>query len=181
MHMLLSTFESEMWTPQYIELWERIERHNFEPVQRLNFLGRLARDQNWTLIEARAAVEAYRRFCFLATVSSSPMTPSEAVDEVWHQHLIYSCDYWDIWCGQVLRKVLHHDPTPGGAEAQIRYRWQYAQTLALHEQFFGPPPAKLWPATHVRFGAGRRNKITDLMSFVVVPRRVIALRNLFLK
>jgi len=31
----------------------------------------------------------------------------------------------------VLQAPLHHDPTPGGPEAQIIYRRQYAQTLAL--------------------------------------------------
>lgn len=167
MYMSPSVFEAEIWMPQHRELWERIERHNFEPDQPFNFLARLARDRGWTLMQARTAVEAYRRFCFLATVSSSPMTPSEAVDEVWHQHLIYSRDYWDIWCGQVLRKPLHHDPTPGGPEAQRLYRMQYARTLALHERFFGPPSAELWPATHERFDSRPRNRIPDLMRFVV--------------
>ena len=85
------------------------------------------------------------------------MTPSEIVDEVWHQHLIYSRDYWDVWCAQVLRKPLHHIPTAGGLEAQQRFCAQYAQTLALHEHFFGPPPLDLWPATHGAFSAPSRN------------------------
>jgi hypothetical protein len=174
-------FYGEIWTPAQKELWARIERHDFEPGQPLNFAARLARDRGWGLAEARAAIDAYRRFCFLAAVSPSPVTPSEAVDEVWHQHLIYSRDYWDVWCGQVLGKPLHHDPTPGGPEAQRCYRLQYAQTLALYEQFFGPPPVALWPATHKRFGREPQFRTVDRSRFFVFPRPVVTLRRILLK
>jgi hypothetical protein len=173
--------DREIWTPPQKELWARIERHDFEPGQPLNFAARLARDRGWTLAEVRAAIEAYRRFCFLAAISPSPMTPSEAVDEVWHQHLIYSRDYWDVWCGQVLRKPLHHDPTPGGPEAQRRYRLQYAQTLALYEEYFGPPPSGLWPATHKRFGRKPQFRIVDRSRSFVFPRPDVTLRRILLK
>jgi hypothetical protein len=58
-----------VWTPPRQALWRRIEQHDFEPDTPLNFTRRLARDHGWRLDEARAAVEAYRRFCFLAIVS----------------------------------------------------------------------------------------------------------------
>src|SRR5215475_11885432 len=133
--------DEPVWTPARQDLWQRLEQHDFEPDTTLNFTRRLARDHGWSLEEARAAVDAYRRFCFLAVVSQTPVTPSEAVDEVWHQHLVYSRDYWTIWCGERLQAELHHDPTPGGAEAQMTYRRQYAETLALYERFFGTPDA----------------------------------------
>ncbi len=116
-------------------------------------------------------VDAYRRFCFLAVVSPTPVTPSEIVDEVWHQHLIYSRDYWTIWCGEKLRAPLHHDPTPGGPEAQMIYRRQYAETLALHERFFGPPNQELWPATHLRFAAPRY-QVTDRGRWFIIPKPI---------
>ena len=170
--------EDEIWSPPRKELWARIEQHNFEPDQPLTFTARLARDRGWTLAEARAAIGAYRRFCFLAAISTSPMTPSEIVDEVWHQHLIYSRDYWDVWCGQVLRTPLHHDPTPGGLDAQQRFRAQYAETLALHERYFGPPPVELWPATHERFGPKAQYRVVDRTRSFVAPRPNVILRRL---
>jgi hypothetical protein len=179
--MSLPAFERAVWSPEQKDLWARIERHDFEPDQPFNFLHRLARDHGWTVPDAKAAIEGYKRFCFLAVTSRTQVTPSEAVDEVWHQHLIYSRDYWDIWCGQVLRKALHHDPTPGGREAQSRYRLQYAQTLALHEQFFGPPPEELWPATHKRFSRRSRYRVVDLERSFVAPRLSVAFRQLFSK
>jgi hypothetical protein len=158
------------WTPDRKDLWDRIAHHNFEPQTALNFVQRLARDHGWPLAQAREAVDAYRRFCFLACVSSSPVTPSEAVDEVWHLHLIYTRDYWDVWCGEVLKRKLHHDPTPGGPDAQAMYRRQYAQTLALHEGFFGPPDIHLWPATHRRFGRSPQFQVVDKTQALVLPR-----------
>lgn len=166
-----------VWTPPRQALWQRIAQHDFEPDTPLNFTRRLARDHGWRLDEARAAIDAYRRFCFLAVVAPAPVTPSEVVDEVWHQHLIYSRDYWTIWCGQALRAPLHHDPTPGGPEAQMVYRRQYAETLALHEQFFGPPAAELWPATHLRFGRPRYH-VTDRSHWLIFPRPTAWIRRL---
>ena len=169
--------DEPVWTPARTALWRRIAAHEFEPDTPLNFTQRLARDHGWSLEEARAAVDAYRRFCFLAVISPVPMTPSEIVDEVWHQHLIYSRDYWQVWCGERLQATLHHDPTPGGAEAQQTYRRQYAETLALHERVFGPPSPALWPATHLRF-AGSRYRVTDRSRWLLVPRPLAWLRRL---
>ncbi len=166
------------WTPVRQELWRRIEQHDFEPDTPLNFTRRLARDHGWSLDEARAAVDAYRRFCFLAVVSPTPVTPSEIVDEVWHQHLIYSRDYWKVWCGEVLRAPLHHDPTPGGPDAQATYRRQYAETLELHERLFGSPSTTLWPATHVRFGRPRYS-VTDRDLWLMMPRPIAWIRRRF--
>jgi hypothetical protein len=151
-------------------LWNRIEAHNFEPDQPFNFVQRLGRDHGWTLKEARSAVEEYKRFCFLAVVSPTPVTPSEAVDEVWHQHLIYSKDYWDLWCGTVLQTTLHHDPTPGGPEAQRRYHRQYAETLALYERYFGQPDEAWWPGTRARFGPAPRYRIVDTQQRYMFPK-----------
>jgi hypothetical protein len=70
--------DEPVWTSARQELWRRIAQHDFEPDTPLNFTRRLARDHGWSLEDARAAVDAYRRFCFLAIVSPTPVTPSEA-------------------------------------------------------------------------------------------------------
>lgn len=166
-----------LWNDARKDLWDRVQAHDFEPDTTLNFTRRLARDHGWSLETTRAAIDAYRRFCFLAVVSPTPVTPSEIVDEVWHQHLIYTRDYWAIWCGLVLKASLHHDPTPGGSEAQQTYRRQYAETLALHERFFGPPPADIWPATHLRFRQPRYH-VTDRMRWFILPKPVAWIRRI---
>ncbi len=158
------------WTDTETALWQRLAAHPFEtPGHSMDFTARLARDRGWSLAFARGAVHEYRRFCFLTRVSPTPMTPSEEVDEVWHTHLAYSRDYWDRWC-PALGGPLHHDPTPGGPAAQGLYRTQYAETLALYERRFGPPPEAYWPATHRRFRGAPRYRIVDADRVFVLKR-----------
>jgi hypothetical protein len=140
--------QANAWTDDLCELWRRIERHDFEPGQPLNFTRRFASHAGWTLDTARTAIGEYRRFCFLAAATAEPVTPSEEVDEVWHFHLTYTSDYWDVWCRTVLRRPLHHNPTCGDADKDSGFRSRYATTLARYERFFGPPSAEFWPPTY---------------------------------
>ncbi len=153
----MDRIESANWGVREQELWQRLRAHPFEqPDQGLDFTRRLAREQGWTLTEARAAVDEYRRFCFLACVGDDHATPSAEVDEVWHLHLIHTRDYWSTFCPEVLQSTLHHGPTRGGNDERMRYRQQYADTLARYEQWFGPPPERWWPGTRERFAEPAR-------------------------
>lgn len=176
--MLDSIPDPSSWIPSLAALHERIEAHPFDPGTPLGFTRRLARDHGWPLTFARDAVREYGRFCFLAVAFPIPVTPSEEVDEVWHLHLTYSRDYWDVWCGTVLQAPLHHDPTPGGRAAQARFRAQYAETMALYEGFFGPPPEAFWPAAPRRFGARPRFRVVDGDAVLTLPRPGTLLRRL---
>lgn len=159
------------WSAEERELWCRIGAHPFECKEHaLDFTARLARDRGWSLDFARGAVAEYRRFCFLAMVFDTPVTPSEEVDEVWHQHLTYSRDYWERWCGQALGAPLHHDPTAGGPAEQARYRGRYAETLARYEAYFGPPDPAFWPGTRQRFRPKPRYRIVDEDRVWLLPR-----------
>jgi uncharacterized protein (TIGR04222 family) len=157
--------------PDQEALWKRLSAHPFErPEQHLDLVRRLAREQGWSLDEARSAVEEYRRFCFLACISEQPLTPSEAVDQVWHLHLTHSRDYWERFCGQVLQRSLHHDPTVGGAVSGRRYVEQYGETLLRYEQHFGVAPARWWPAAHERFARPERWRWIDRERYWLLPR-----------
>jgi len=112
----------------------------------------------------------YRRFCFLTFSGSGVITPSEEVDEIWHQHLTYTRDYRDVWCGSVPGAPLHHDPTAGGPTQDRYFRARYAATLAAHERFFGPPAELYWPATHIRFAARPRFRTIDDSRWLALPR-----------
>jgi hypothetical protein len=163
------TGNPDAWRPELTSLWDRIAHHDFEPDLALNFTRRLARDKSWTMALARGAVAEYRRFCFLTFSGSGVMTPGEEVDEVWHQHLTYTRDYWDVWCGAVLGGPLHHDPTEGGPDQDRYFRARYAATLAAYERFFGPPPELFWPATHVRFASRPRFRTIDRRRWFALP------------
>jgi uncharacterized protein (TIGR04222 family) len=140
------------------------------PQQRLDFVRRLAREQRWTLGQARAAVLEYRRFCFLQTLHQSALTPSGAVDQVWHLHLTHTQDYWQQWCPDVLQRALHHQPTTGGERQAQTYAEQYALTLALYERYFGQAPFAWWPPTAQRFAHTQRWAWVDRSQVWLLPR-----------
>lgn len=140
--------------PVLAALYRRLLAYEFDdPQAALPFSRRLARDNGWTHCGALRAIDEYRRFVFLALAAGHPVTPSDAVDQVWHLHLAYTRMYWLDFCPQVLGRSLHHGPTLGGATEAVRYDGQYRRTLASYERCFGhPPPADLWPSPELRFG-----------------------------
>jgi uncharacterized protein (TIGR04222 family) len=156
-------------------LWQRLRAHDFAPADDpLHFTARLAREHGWSLADAAAAVEEYRRFCFLAAVAGHGVTPSSAIDEVWHLHLTYTREYWSAFCPDVLGFDLHHEPTRGRLGEGARFRDDYARTLASYETWFGAPPERWWPGTHARFADTRRWRRVDLRQVMVLPRPRLA-------
>lgn len=61
-----------------------------DPASALNFTARLQREQyGWTRPYAERVTREYTRFLVLAALSDRQITPSEAVDQAWHLHIIY--------------------------------------------------------------------------------------------
>jgi len=142
-------------------LWHRLRIFQFDdPDARLDFSRRLARENAWSLEFAQQVIEEYKRFCYLALRAGHPVTPSDQVDQAWHLHLVYTRNYWQQFCGEVLEAPLHHGPTRGGALENAKYHDWYSATLVSYQQHFGaPPPSDIWPAPSARFrdaGAFRR-------------------------
>ncbi len=131
----------------HAELWARLEAYEFDkPFDILPFSRKLARDQRWSTDRTARAIEEYRRFLFLAATSPQPVSPSPAVDEVWHLHLTDTRRYWDEFCPQVLGRPLHHEPSRGGPAEAFRLDRQYTATLDAYERAFGAAaPPDLWP------------------------------------
>lgn len=152
------------------DLWERLSAHTIGPAHAaFSFTARLARENRWTPDYVERVVTEYKRFCYLACTAGHEVTPSDAVDQVWHLHLTYSRDYWGEFCPEVLGTDLHHGPTAGGEVERTRYYDQYAQTFASYEAAFGePPPADIWPSAGRRFGK-------DPLGFRVNPSDVMVL------
>jgi hypothetical protein len=105
----------------------------------------VAEEQGWSLAFAERVGHEYRRFLYLAATAGFEVTPSRAVDQVWHRHLA-TRHYEEILCGRILRRPLDHRAGTGAAEEEERYRRQYEDTLALYPQVFGcRPPPDIWP------------------------------------
>jgi uncharacterized protein (TIGR04222 family) len=115
------------------------------------FVKRLACENGWTLRRAERACEEYKRFVFLTMTAGHPCTPSDEIDQVWHLHLVHTRSYWEGFCGEVLRRPLHHEPTRGGAHEAAKFRTWYRNTLQSYRSAFGAPPVDLWPPVAERF------------------------------
>lgn len=139
--------------PSQDPLWQRIEAFELDaPGTTLTFARRLARENGWSAAFAERVIAEYKRFCYLALTAGHPVTPSDAVDQAWHLHLSYSENYWDEFCRNVLEQPLHHGPTRGGNEEQVKFRDSYRATLAAYERVSGePPPSDIWPDVWRRF------------------------------
>jgi hypothetical protein len=160
--------------PANSDLWQRIQVFEIDASgAAYPFSARLARENRWPAAEALGAIEEYRKFLYLVCVSPSPLTPSEVVDRVWHLHLLYTRSYWKDLCEGVLGRPLHHEPTKGGREQNLRFGEQYARTCALYEAEFGcSPPAEFWPAVSERFAAGPSLRWVDLRRYWVVRKPI---------
>jgi uncharacterized protein (TIGR04222 family) len=136
---------------------------------------RLAQEQGWSAGYTRRVMDEYKRFALLSVVAGHVVTPSDAVDQVWHLHLTYTREYWEHFCPRVLGRPLHHEPSRGGADEQEKYWQLYRQTLASYQQLFGEAaPADIWPAPGERFSA--RFRRVDSRRFWLLRRPRLELR-----
>lgn len=161
--------------PQEDPLWNRLSAFDFDIAgDALTFTRRLARENGWSVGFAGRVVEEYRRFLYLAVRAGHPVTPSDAVDQAWHLHLVYSRSYWDELCAQVLQQPLHHGPTRGGQAEDRRFLGDYEATRSSYRRCFGSaPPADLWPGPEVRFDPKLRWQRVDLSECWCLPKRAL--------
>lgn len=154
-----------------MELWEKIRLFPLDdPSAQFRFSDRLARENGWTLLYAFRAMEEYKRFMFLVCCSPQALTPSDAVDQVWHLHLLYTESYWVDFCEKTLGRPIHHGPTKGGPTERSNYRDRYSDTLARYAETFGQaPPPDIWPTPEVRFSDIHFRRV-NLKKFWVIRR-----------
>jgi hypothetical protein len=125
----------------------RVEAHEFDVASdQVPFSEKLRHQTGWSRARTARAIAEYRRFVILAVAAGHTVSPSKAVDEVWHLHLTDTRRYWDEFCPKVLGRPLHHDPARGGAGEAADLDWQYKKTLQSYARLFGEaPPRDIWP------------------------------------
>lgn len=139
-----------------------------------SFIDKLMQEEGWSRSFAEGAILEYKRFCYLAKISGHPVSPSETVDTVWHLHLLYTEEYWNNFCPNVMQRTFHHHPSLGGAAESRKHSLWYADTIASYERIFRElPPEKYWPPLNARFNkaGGVRNgsqKFRYMMSAILL-------------
>ncbi|MEM9851683.1 MAG: hypothetical protein AAF761_06775 [Pseudomonadota bacterium] len=137
------------------DFWHRVDRYPFAPyhppkrkrrqdgVAATELGHALVDEHNWTVDYTDRAIEEYRRFIYLSSVSEFHVTPSQVVDLVWHAHMADSEEYHGFTVA-VAGRLIHHNPCIG-PEEMPRYDRQYLDTGALYRAEFGmQPPPDIW-------------------------------------
>ncbi len=172
---------NEDWTDEKRACWDRLSTYDFDdPAHQLNFTNRLARENRWSHDFAARVVDEYRRFCWLAVYAGHPITPSDAVDQVWHLHLTYSRDYWERFCPEILGKDFHHGPTKGGVAESGKFTVWYGKTLLSYRDAFGEYPADIWPKPTDRFENVDQFVRINRAEVMIIPRPPLSTRGLLL-
>lgn len=148
------------------ELWQRIARYNFADLVpthfwddikavfsgkhpfMIAFANKLARKNNWDKKFAMQAIWEYKKFVYLGVISSESVTPSKVIDQVWHEHLLFTVGYRKF-CRDVLHYYFNHHPELIANDNQTEnYEDQFIKTIALYKKEFGmEPPEEIWGKT----------------------------------
>ena len=109
------------------------------------FANKLARKLGWTTDFALRSISEYKKFVFLGVVGDFNVTPSKVIDQVWHEHLLFTQAY-PKFCDEVLGHYFHHNPELVADDSQTGvFQAQYHATLDLYRQEFNAePPADIW-------------------------------------
>jgi len=127
-------------------LWNRLQSFSMDcPNVEFPFSKKLAKEENWTENFTKKAIEEYKKFVYLCCVLPNGASPSEIVDKVWHIHLIYTQNYWEEFCPNILQQKLHHHPSNGGSNEKAKHQNWFHETLKHYEEIFGKKaPENIW-------------------------------------
>jgi hypothetical protein len=109
------------------------------------FATKLARKLGWRNRFALHAIDEYKKFVFLGVTSDTGVTPPKIIDQVWHEHLLFSRAYREF-CRDVLQRDFDHSPelVPLDEQTDV-FKAQFEATLSRYEREFGvKPPAAIW-------------------------------------
>ena len=104
----LKAYEFDHLVPP--SLWQQVvEAFGGADAATKAFADKLARKLGWSTPFALKAVAEYRKFVYLGMVSDFPVTPSKVIDQVWHEHQLFTQGY-RRFCSEILGRHFDHHP-----------------------------------------------------------------------
>jgi hypothetical protein len=136
------------------------------------FADKLSRKLDWDREFALKAIWEYKKFIFLGVISDFSVTPSKIIDQVWHEHLLFTAGYRSF-CTDVIEYNFEHHPELVPVDSQTEaFEAQYFRTIDLYEREFGSePPAEIWYTTKFKVKRKREDG-TDTSSSSVLDSGV---------
>lgn len=160
-------------------LWERVLAYRFDNEgSAFPYSAKVAKENGWSQAYTYRVIEEYRRFAFLAVAAGHPVSPPEAVDQAWHIHILYTREYNDVFCAQVLGQHLHHGPSIGGRFEDEKFQDWYSQTLMSYKTMFGEePPKDIWPSAEQRAKQTHHFQRVDKQRSWIIPKPFFVTRS----
>lgn len=151
-------------------LWSRIQGFSLDASDAdFPFSKKLAKEENWSLDFTRKAIEEYKKFIYLCCILPKGASPSEIVDKVWHMHLIYTQNYWEEFCPNILKRSLHHHPSKGGSNEKLKHNNWFTETLKSYKDIFqSEAPQDIWMNGNTVGKAKTKWRIWKLVPFLAL-------------
>ncbi|MDR0193719.1 MAG: DUF1399 domain-containing protein [Myroides sp.] len=153
------------------ELWHKIEAFQFDNwADEYGFVLRLSKENLWTKNFTALAILEYKKFMYLAATANQMVSPSEIVDIVWHQHLIFTQSY-NQFCTLLGKNIQHIPSTHNRADFET-FKQAKAITTTLYNAVFGEQPSSIWENRTMYDGlrvkkAKREHKTTLIIAFFI--------------
>jgi hypothetical protein len=78
----------------------------------------------------------YKRYIYLCAISTKPLAvPSDAIDEIWHAHLLHNASY-EKMC-RLVGKVIYHSPASDGDNSDLASAFENLTIASIRH--FGSP------------------------------------------
>jgi hypothetical protein len=127
-------------------IWNQIaEKFGGADASTKAFAEKISRKHSWKKAFALKAIHEYKKFIYLGVVSEFSVTPSKAIDTVWHEHLLFTKAYREF-CDSIIHYNFEHHPELIAIDEQTEnFAAQYVKTLQLYRYEFGyDAPVDIW-------------------------------------
>jgi hypothetical protein len=126
-------------------LWVKIAQFDLDATPgEYTFSLRCADENSWTQNFTTQAINEYKKFMLLASTAGAMVSPSEIVDVVWHQHLIFTESYKEF-CA-ILGQKIEHIPSTHHKADSAKFQQAKVHTEKLYKESFGEQPECIWKA-----------------------------------
>lgn len=155
-------------------LWNKILDFDFDkPMSEYGFSTRLASENSWTIHFTESAILEYKKFMFLAATTDAMVSPSEILDIVWHQHLIFTKSYSEF--GNILGKKIDHIPSTHNPEDFEKFKTAKERTNAVYIEIFGEQPPEIWNFSSIHEPLFLKKSTFKIRTFLVVAIILVVL------
>jgi hypothetical protein len=106
--------------------------YHFDPL-----VHRMIDKYKWSEAESHECFEDLKRFLYMAVIADKPVAPTEKLDEMWHNFILFTADY-EEFCKTRLGIFVHHRPRRRDDPKSTRNMRQ--ETLDFAIELFGALP-----------------------------------------